>query len=111
MRKAVRDINERHAEIFKALGDEKRLQILQMLRAGEKCACKLLEGLDINQSSLSYHMKILTCSGIVEGRQEGKWTHYSISKKGSEEAVNIIKEITRPFEKTDKNGCCESEKK
>ena len=44
--------------------------------------CVLNEELMLPQSTLSYHMKILCESGVVEGRQEGKWTHYSISKEG-----------------------------
>lgn len=48
------------ARVFKAFCDENRLQILEMLRSGEKCACKLLEKLQISQSTLSHHMKILS---------------------------------------------------
>ena len=70
--------------IFKALCDEKRLSILELLKGGEKCACVLMEELNIAQSALSYHMKILCESGIVTSRQEGKWTHYTISKSGRE---------------------------
>ena len=64
--------------IFKALSDENRIRILEMLRGGEKCACKLLEELSISQPTLSHHMKILCDAGIVSGRKEGKWTHYSM---------------------------------
>ena len=49
--------------IFKALCDEKRLSILELLKGGEKCACVLMEELNIAQSALSYHMKILCESG------------------------------------------------
>ena len=72
------------AKIFKALCDEKRLMILELLQSGEKCACVLIDKMDMGQSGLSYHMKILCESGIVTSRQEGKWTHYSLSKSGSE---------------------------
>ena len=56
------------AKVFKAFCDENRLQILEMLRSGEKCACVLLENLQISQSTLSHHMKILCDSGIVASR-------------------------------------------
>jgi ArsR family transcriptional regulator, arsenate/arsenite/antimonite-responsive transcriptional repressor len=85
---------EHHAKVFKALCDEKRLKVLELLRSGEKCACVLQEQLDCGQSGLSYHMKILVESGIVESRQEGKWTYYKISKKGSAYACNLLKELT-----------------
>lgn len=65
-------IYQKNVKVFKALCDEKRLAILEQLRSGEKCACILLEQLDLTQSGLSYHMKILCESGIVYSRQEGK---------------------------------------
>ena len=65
-----------------------------MLRSGEKCACVLIDRMEIGQSSLSYHMKILCESGVVESRQEGKWTYYKISEQGSREAMLWLKAIT-----------------
>jgi len=82
------------AKIFKALCDEKRLMILELLQSGEKCACVLIDKMDMGQSGLSYHMKILCESGIVTSRQEGKWTHYSISKSGSEYALERLHFLT-----------------
>lgn len=74
------------ADIFKAFCDENRITILQLLLDGEKCACKLLEAMNITQPTLSHHMKILVDSGIVSGRREGKWMHYSISSEGIQRA-------------------------
>ena len=85
---------QEQAKVFKALCDPKRLAILEQLRSGEKCACVLIDEMDMPQSSLSYHMKILCDSGIVTSREEGKWTHYQISKQGSEKAIELLKEIT-----------------
>ena len=78
------------AVIFKAFCDENRIKILQLLIDGEKCACKLLEAMNITQPTLSHHMKTLLDSGIVNGRKEGKWMHYSISKEGLEKHRNIL---------------------
>ena len=97
---------EKNAKVFKAFCDEKRLAILKLLRSGEKCACVLLEDLDIGQSGLSYHMKILCESGIVESRQEGKWTHYKISDQGSQEALLLLKVLTTPDTQATDKGCC-----
>ena len=82
------------AKIFKAFCDTKRLTILDYLKSGEKCACVLIEKMNIGQSALSYHMKILCESGIVTSRQEGKWTHYTISKSGREYAIKRLTELT-----------------
>ena len=76
------------ALIFKAFCDENRIRILKMLRSGEKCACKMLDELNVTQPTLSHHMKILCDSGIVLGRKEGKWMYYSISAEGAK-GVNI----------------------
>lgn len=96
---------EEHAKVFKAFCDEKRLRILELLRGGEKCACVLLEQLDLGQSGLSYHMKILVESGVVESRQEGKWTNYKISEKGSAYALALLKELTTNTV-IEENNCC-----
>ena len=98
---------EESVKTFKAFCDEKRLRILELLCDGEKCACVLLEQLDLGQSGLSYHMKILVESGVVESRQEGKWTHYKISTKGSKYAVTLLKELTTLNMVKEDNNCCE----
>jgi ArsR family transcriptional regulator len=88
---------KRHAEaaaVFKAFGDENRLTILDQLRTGEKCACELLESLRIGQPTLSHHMKILCDAGIVDGRKEGKWTHYSINVETCKKAIDLLAEVT-----------------
>ena len=79
--------------VFKALCDENRVKILKLLMSGEKCACKLLEALDVGQSTLSHHMKILFDSGLVSVRKDGKWMHYSISKEGFRTAVSFLNAI------------------
>ena len=81
-------------KVFKAFDDEKRLQILEMIRAGEKCACVILDDMQISQSTLSHHMKILCESGIVRGRKEGKWVHYSIDEEGSQRALKLMTSLT-----------------
>lgn len=88
--------DQRAASIFKALGDENRIHILKMLQSGEKCACKLLEELNISQPTLSHHMKILCDAGIVTGRKEGKWMHYSINRDGAREMRTLLQSLLSP---------------
>lgn len=88
------DFTEKNmALVFKALSDENRIRILKLLRNGEKCACKLLEELNISQPTLSHHMKILCDSGLVTGRREGKWTHYAICCEGVRRVRDLMKEL------------------
>lgn len=79
--------------VFKAFCDENRIKILRLLADGEKCACKLLEDMNVTQPTLSHHMKILCDSGIVVGRKDGKWMYYSISADGAEIAKKYIDEL------------------
>ena len=88
--------HDENAKLFKALCDPKRLAILEQLRSGEKCACVLQEPMDLTQSGLSYHMKVLCDSGLVVSRQEGKWTHYRLSETGRDKAVKLLLAITTP---------------
>lgn len=87
---------QENAKVFKALCDPKRLAILEQLRSGEKCACVLQEPMELTQSGLSYHMKILCDSGLVESRQDGKWTHYKLSRSGRDRVVSLLMQITTP---------------
>ena len=92
--------------IFKAFCDENRVKILKLLLTGEKCACVLLDDMHITQPTLSHHMKILCDSGIVVGRKEGKWTHYSISSEGAESAAECLKALTASTVKGEDPSCC-----
>lgn len=82
------------ADIFKAFGDENRLMILDLLQAGEMCACDLQSNLKIGQSTLSHHMKLLCDAGVVSGRKEGKWVYYSIDREGCKKAMTALESIT-----------------
>jgi ArsR family transcriptional regulator len=92
----VNGLGNKHDEIamvFKALCDPNRLLIIEMLQNGENCACQLLKDLNIVQSTLSYHMKTLCESGVVNCRRDGKWMYYSLNKQGCETAYNLLTKI------------------
>lgn len=101
-----------NARVFKAFCDENRLCILELLRSGEKCACVLLDDLHIAQSTLSHHMKILCDSGVVRGRKEGKWVHYSIEPEGAESAIQLLKQqLTLKIQCEATKTCCTEKEK
>ncbi len=91
---------EEYTKVFKALGDPKRVMIIHMLSCGELCACKILEKFEMSQSTLSHHMKILCDCGLVKGRNEGKWTHYSLNEAIISKTKQFFCDIT-----TDKENC------
>ncbi len=79
--------------VFKAFGDHNRIQIVERLRKGESSAAKLLKDLRITQPTLSHHMKILCDAGIVEGRRDGRWTHYILLSDGMDTIVEYLSEL------------------
>lgn len=102
------ELDERRiAPVFKAFCDENRIRILKLLITGEKCACKLLEEIAITQPTLSHHMKILCDSGVVVGRKEGKWMHYSISPQGVRVAQELLTALTTVVPGEENRPCCD----
>ncbi|MFZ4450549.1 ArsR/SmtB family transcription factor [Salibacterium aidingense] len=72
---------------FKALADEKRLEIMHELsRHDSVCVCDLTDILDLPQSKLSYHLKILLDADFITREVRGTWSYYKLQ----EEAVNHI---------------------
>jgi ArsR family transcriptional regulator, arsenate/arsenite/antimonite-responsive transcriptional repressor len=90
MRKSAgRDI-DRAVSLFHALSDETRLAALEMLRSGEKCVCELQDRLDVAQSRLSFHLKVLKDAGLVQDRKQGRWSYYSIAADALDEAHDLV---------------------
>ena len=67
------------AEFYKALGDETRLKIIQMLSGHEMCVCEIIDKLNMSQPAISHHLKILRQAGLVNDSREGKWIYYSLN--------------------------------
>ena len=65
---------------FRALGDETRLRILEHLGSGERSVSDLMVLVDIGQSLMSHHLRILREAGLVVDRRDGRWIHYSIAE-------------------------------
>lgn len=98
---------EEQIQIFKALSDANRLQIVDMLSCGELCACKLLEHFRITQPTLSHHMKVLSDCGLVLARKDGIWTHYSLNRERIDGFIGFLRHVT-----SDKEDCvCKRERK
>jgi ArsR family transcriptional regulator len=76
------------ANLFKALSDETRLTMMNMLlRHGELCVCDFVGAMDITQSKASRHLRYLLNAGLVDDRREGLWSYYRIGLGGKPEAV------------------------
>ena len=65
---------------FRALGDETRLRILEELVGGEASVSDLTERLQVGQSLMSHHLRILREAGLVVDRRAGRWVHYAVAE-------------------------------
>ena len=89
---AARD-SDRAVALFHALSDATRLEILEMLRSGERCVCELQDELDAAQSRLSFHLRVLKEAGLVSDRKEGRWSYYSIVAEALAEVHDLAVEM------------------
>ncbi|NBD34091.1 MAG: metalloregulator ArsR/SmtB family transcription factor [Cyanobacteria bacterium] len=80
---------------FKALSDPLRVQVIELLREQEMCVCDLCTRLDIAQSKLSFHLKTLRESGLISGRQEGRWMYYSLNLSQFAQLERYLAEFRR----------------
>ncbi len=74
----TRDV-EGTLRLFRALGDETRLRLIEELRAGEQCVCDLTDELAAGQSRLSFHLRTLKDAGLVTDRRQGRWVYYALN--------------------------------
>ena len=88
------NINDKE-RIFKALGDKNRLMIMDLISQVELSAGKILEEVNMGQSTLSHHMKILCDSGIVNARKDSRWVYYTINAEVAAEISSVISEWIR----------------
>ncbi|MCA1203328.1 MULTISPECIES: ArsR/SmtB family transcription factor [Bacillaceae] len=81
-----------YEKTFKALADGKRLHILYLLANTPEdsiCVCDLMEEMDLPQSKLSYHLKILLQANLIIQNKKGTWSYYSLNHK---EINNVLSE-------------------
>lgn len=64
---------------FHALSDPIRVNVIESLRTQEMCVCDLCGQLNVSQSKLSFHLRVLKDAGLVRARPQGRWTYYSLN--------------------------------
>ena len=77
-------------KVFKALSDETRLRILNLLLEGECCVCEVMQVLNISQTRASRNLNILYDAGFLKVRREGLWAHYSIDESNLDEYRSLL---------------------
>lgn len=78
--------------LLKLISDNSRLQLLCILQNGEHCVCQLMDHIKLSQSLISHHLKDLKDYGLISGRKDSKWSHYSLTPKGKK-ITNLIFKI------------------
>jgi len=81
------------AAVFKALGNEDRLRVLEALRDSECCGCELQVVLDAPQSTVATHLRKLKEVGLVKSRKKGKWSYYRIADTAALELLDLARAI------------------
>ena len=79
------------SQVFHALSDATRLELIQRLAGGEHCVCDLTDALKAGQSRLSFHLKVLKDAGLIRDRREGRWMYYALNEEAFEEAEELIR--------------------
>jgi ArsR family transcriptional regulator len=71
-----------YVKLFKALGDETRLEMMGLLAAAgaELCACDIESHFSLSQPTISHHLKILREAGLITGERRGTWVYYAIDR-------------------------------
>lgn len=105
IRAATRQVSR--AAQFHALSDETRLQILELLHAGEHCVCELTEALELKQPLLSFHLKVLRDAGIVRDRREGRWMFYALNPEAVDELHGYLRKLRPPQRRGKSPRCCD----
>lgn len=77
-------------DFCKALSDETRQKILEMLQQREMCVSDIVESFNVSQPTVSHHLNILKNVGLVESRKEGKLVFYSINQENVNECCGMI---------------------
>lgn len=86
---------EQVARRFHALSDPTRLAILDSLAGGECCVCDLQSSLDVAQSRLSFHLRVLREAGLIAQRKDGRWSWYQIIPGAFADAAEALLSLGR----------------
>lgn len=86
-------IYELHAEVCKTMSNSKRLEIINILRSGEKSVDELATEMGIRMANLSQHLAVMRAKKIVQTRREGLKVYYRIANPKVVKACDIMREV------------------
>lgn len=83
----------RVAQWFHAFSDTTRLAILEFLSQRERCVSELQQFLGAPQSSLSFHLKVLQTSGVIQAHRFGRWKYYGLRRETLDSLIAFIQVV------------------
>lgn len=94
------------AELMGVLGVESRLRIITLLRDYQSlCVNSLACHLEISQSAVSQHLRILHYSGLVTSHKDGYYTHYSLNREKLDNSIKLLTQLSVRHEPINPNKC------
>jgi len=84
-------------EVLKALADNSRLEIVNLLSCGKMCVCDIVEQLDLSQPNISHHLKILKNVDLIIATKRGRWMDYELNQekfKSLQDNLQLL--VTKP---------------
>jgi DNA-binding transcriptional ArsR family regulator len=88
--------DRRAAEVLKALGEPRRVEILRLLRDGPRAVGEIAADVDVSQQAVSQHLAVLDAAGLVEARREGTRNVYAVKPDGFAPAMEFVRSFWEP---------------
>ncbi|WP_035162474.1 ArsR/SmtB family transcription factor [Caloranaerobacter azorensis] len=82
-------------EVLKAISDEKRFNIINLLLQHNFCVRALAKRLNLSEAAISQHLKVLREAGLVKGEKKGYYTHYAVNRDILYELSESLKEMAK----------------
>ena len=101
--------------VLKAISDENRLKIINLLLVHDYCVGALAARLGISKAAVSQHLQVLRKSGLVKGEKRGYWTHYSVQRESLRLLAGTFEDLAakngshRACQKETNGPCCGKE--
>ena len=96
------------SEMFKALGDPIRLEIVRLLVGKQLCVCDILAAFQVSQPTISHHLKVLKYAGIVEDSRDGRWIYYRLNAAALAEMKQVVDALNKDAGKSERVRTCDA---
>lgn len=87
--------------ILKALADENRIRMINLLRNGELCVCEIEAVLGAKQSNVSRHLNKLKVAGLITSEKKSQWVYYRLNEPTFQKFPFLLNIINEELEKID----------